>query len=206
MTNLPPSSALRIALWVATVACAGTARADVIEIDAAGLARVRAEAGAVEWTQPGFAPAPDAGSTNLPAAALTTVEGSPEPREFSGGLARAADLAGVSPVLLEALIWQESRWRVNARSSAGAIGLGQLMPGTARQLGVDPRDPEANMLGAARYLRQQLDRFDNDIERALAAYNAGPLRVQQTGGIPRIAETQAYVAAITGRLSTAVRR
>ena len=83
----------------------------------------------------------------------------------------------------------------------GARGLAQLMPGTARDLGVDPDDPFANLEGGARYLREQIDRFDGDLERALAAYNAGPGRVIRAGGIPRIRETQHYVAAIMGRLS-----
>ena len=113
-------------------------------------------------------------------------------------LARRFDL---SPTLIEALVWQESRWRADARSPVGARGLAQLMPGTARDLGVDPDDPFANLEGGARYLREQLDRFDGDIERALAAYNAGPGRVIKAGGIPRIRETQGYVAAIMGRLS-----
>jgi soluble lytic murein transglycosylase-like protein len=107
--------------------------------------------------------------------------------------------------LLAALVWQESRWKVAARSPVGAIGLGQLMPGTAQQLGVNPRNPEQNLLGAAIYLRQQLDRFDNDIELALAAYNAGPGRVERARAIPAIAETRNYVAAITGRLSAQAR-
>ena len=98
-------------------------------------------------------------------------------------------------------MWQESRWRENAVSPVGARGLAQLMPGTARELGVDPDDPLANLEGGARYLRQQLDRFDGDIEKALAAYNAGPGRVERAGGIPRIRETQTYVAAVMGRLS-----
>jgi soluble lytic murein transglycosylase-like protein len=75
------------------------------------------------------------------------------------------------------------------------------MPGTARDLGVDPRDPFQNLEGGARYLREQLDRFDGDLEKALAAYNAGPGRVIRANGIPRIRETQHYVAAILGRLS-----
>ena len=113
-------------------------------------------------------------------------------------LARRFDL---SPTLIEALVWQESRWNASARSPVGAQGLAQLMPGTARYLGVNPLDPFANLEGGARYLREQLDRFDGDIERALAAYNAGPGRVIAAGGIPRIRETQGYVAAIMGRLS-----
>jgi soluble lytic murein transglycosylase-like protein len=113
-------------------------------------------------------------------------------------LARRFDL---SPTLIEALVWQESRWRADAVSPVGARGLAQLMPGTARDLGVNPLDPFANLEGGARYLREQLDRFDGDIEKALAAYNAGPGRVIAAGGVPRIRETQGYVAAIMGRLS-----
>ncbi len=123
--------------------------------------------------------------------------------------ARVAQLAAkydISPALLEAVVWQESRWNERALSPAGARGLAQLMPGTARHMGVDPDDPEANLEGGARYLRQQLDAFGGDIEKALAAYNAGPRRVQQAGGIPNIRETQAYVAAIMARLSDPVRQ
>ncbi|WP_235506719.1 lytic transglycosylase domain-containing protein [Altererythrobacter sp. Root672] len=118
--------------------------------------------------------------------------------------AKVAELAArfdLSPALIEALVWQESRWRAGAVSPAGARGLAQLMPGTARDLGVNPDDPFANLEGGARYLRAQLDRFDGDIEKALAAYNAGPGRVAAAGGIPRIRETQTYVASVMGRLS-----
>jgi len=73
-------------------------------------------------------------------------------------------------------------------------------------MGVDPLDPMANLEGGARYLRMQLDAFGGDIERALAAYNAGPARVQKAGGIPRIRETQLYVASIMARLTDPVRR
>jgi soluble lytic murein transglycosylase-like protein len=113
-------------------------------------------------------------------------------------LSRRFDL---SPALIEALVGQESRWRADAVSPKGARGLAQLMPGTARDLGVDPRDPFANLEGGARYLREQLDRFDGNLEKALAAYNAGPGRVIKAGGSPRLRETQEYVAAIMGRLS-----
>lgn len=113
-------------------------------------------------------------------------------------LARRFDL---SPALIEALVWQESRWHAGAVSPKGARGLAQLMPGTARDLGVDASDPFANLEGGARYLREQLDRFDGNLEKALAAYNAGPGRVESAGGVPNIRETKAYVAAIMGRLS-----
>ena len=112
----------------------------------------------------------------------------------------------LSPSLIEALVWQESRWRANAVSHAGARGLAQLMPGTARYLGVDPDDPYANLEGGARYLREQIDRFDGDLEKALAAYNAGPGRVLAARGIPNIRETRHYVAAIMGRLSNHSRK
>ncbi|MBB3033131.1 lytic transglycosylase domain-containing protein [Alteriqipengyuania lutimaris] len=122
----------------------------------------------------------------------------------AGYQAKVAELSArfdLSPSLIEALVWQESRWRENAVSPVGARGLAQLMPGTARDLGVDPNDPFANLEGGARYLREQLDRFDGDLEKALAAYNAGPGRVIRAGGVPRIRETQLYVAAIMGRLA-----
>lgn len=118
--------------------------------------------------------------------------------------AKVAELAArfdLSPALIEALVWQESRWRPGAVSPVGARGLAQLMPGTARELGVNPDDPYANLEGGARYLRAQMDRFGGDVEKALAAYNAGPGRVIRSGGVPRIRETQQYVAAIMGRLS-----
>ena len=123
------------------------------------------------------------------------------PPQFAAKVAELAERFDLSPALLEALVWQESRWRPDAVSHAGARGLAQLMPGTARDLGVNPDDPFANLEGGARYLRQQLDRFDGNLEKALAAYNAGPGRVIRADGIPRIRETQLYVAAIMGRLS-----
>jgi soluble lytic murein transglycosylase-like protein len=80
------------------------------------------------------------------------------------------------------------------------MGVMQLMPATARQLGVDARDVTSNIEGGAIYLSQMLRRFEGDVPRALAAYNAGPEAVQRYGGVPPYAETQAYVRAILGRL------
>ncbi|MEO9462275.1 MAG: lytic transglycosylase domain-containing protein [Marinomonas sp.] len=123
------------------------------------------------------------------------------PQQYAAKVHELAARFDLSPSLIEALVWQESRWREGARSPVGARGLAQLMPATARELGVNPDDPMQNLEGGARYLRQQLDRFDGDLEKALAAYNAGPGRVIRAGGIPRIRETQKYVAAIMARLS-----
>lgn len=97
------------------------------------------------------------------------------------------------PGLLDALVWTESRYNPLAISSAGAAGLGQLMPHTAQALGVANRfDPGTNILGAARYLRQMLDRFGM-VHLAVAAYNAGPRAIDRAGGIPRNGETPGYV-------------
>lgn len=97
------------------------------------------------------------------------------------------------PGLLDALVWTESRYNPFAISKAGAVGLGQLMPGTARDMGVTNRyDPQANIFGAARYLRQMIDRF-RMVHLALAAYNAGPRAVERANGIPRNGETPSYV-------------
>ena len=104
---------------------------------------------------------------------------------------------GIDPDLFVRQIAAESNFNPAAKSSAGAIGLGQLMPATARELGVDPNDPVQNLDGAARYMKQQLQRF-GDPALALAAYNAGPSRVAKAQGIPNIKETQNYVSKILG--------
>lgn len=124
------------------------------------------------------------------------------PERYAALNAMAAASANISPALLAALVWQESRWNPQALSSKGAIGLAQLMPATARDLGVDPRDPVANLTGGARYLRQLLDGFDGNVEKALAAYNAGAGRVRKANGIPAIRETQDYVRSIVQRVAS----
>lgn len=111
--------------------------------------------------------------------------------------AQIAQQQGVPPDLFLRLVNQESGFRPDVTSPAGAHGLAQLMPGTAEYLGVDINDPVQNLTGGARYLREQLDRFGTP-ELALAAYNAGPGNVSKYGGIPPFQETQNYVNSILG--------
>lgn len=102
--------------------------------------------------------------------------------------------------LFLALVDQESRWNPAARSPKGAIGLAQLMPGTAAELGVDPRDPHQNLEGGARYLRAQYERFGS-WRLALAAYNAGPEAVARHRGVPPYRETISYITNILRHVS-----
>ncbi len=197
------------ALGLAALAIA-PARADVLEIGAGGAARWIAgprAAAPADGAGEAFAALPLA---EIPAEArlvpdhamvLAGAGGRAVPAAYVAKVAELSARFDLSPALIEALVWQESRWRAQALSPVGARGLAQLMPGTARELGVNPDDPFANLEGGARYLRQQIDRFGGDLERALAAYNAGPGRVIRAGGIPRIRETQSYVTAIMGRLA-----
>jgi soluble lytic murein transglycosylase-like protein len=127
----------------------------------------------------------------------------PSPAGLRGQIETAAHETGLDPDFLEAVARTESALDPAAVSPAGAVGVMQLMPATARRLGVDPRDPAQNILGGARYLRAQLDRFDGRIDLALAAYNAGAGRVVQYGGVPPFRETQAYVALNLARLAHA---
>lgn len=116
----------------------------------------------------------------------------PAGRAIASSIEAAAREAGIDPALLASVVRHESNFDQSVVSRSGAIGLAQLMPGTAEWLGVDPHDPEQNLRGGARYLREQLDRFGS-VDLAVAAYNAGPNAVARAGGIPQYAETQAYV-------------
>lgn len=120
--------------------------------------------------------------------------------ELDAMIRAEAERQGVNPDLVRAVVRQESGGRPDAVSSAGAIGLMQLMPGTARELGVNPHDPAQNLAGGVRYLKEMAARFGN-LDEALAAYNAGPGAVQRFGGIPPYRETQDYVRRIRRTLN-----
>lgn len=109
----------------------------------------------------------------------------------------AARKHGVPEELFLRLVHQESRWNSKAKSHKGAYGLAQLMPATARFLGVDPKDPKQNLEGGAKYLRMQYDEFKT-WRLALAAYNAGPGAVKKHNGVPPFKETRNYVKVIWG--------
>jgi soluble lytic murein transglycosylase-like protein len=120
--------------------------------------------------------------------------------QWAPAIHQAATQVGVDPRLFAALVWSESSFFPDAVSSAGAIGLAQLMPGTAAMLGVDPWHPLQNLAGGSRYLAMQFATFGT-VELALAAYNAGPGAVQRYGGIPPFTETQLYVIIVLQRYS-----
>jgi soluble lytic murein transglycosylase-like protein len=131
------------------------------------------------------------------AARATLDRACPLPAAFRAAFVDAAATTGVPLQLLVATAYQESRMNPRAQSGAGARGLLQLMPATARELRLVGDDPRANVLAGARYLRQMVDRFGN-VELALAAYNAGPGAVERAGAAPTI-DTLRYVKNVEAR-------
>jgi soluble lytic murein transglycosylase-like protein len=115
----------------------------------------------------------------------------------------AAARYDVSPALVNAIAHAESRFNPRAVSSAGARGIMQLMPATARQLGVDPADATANIRGGTAYLRYLLNRYDGDLVCTIAAYNAGPGHVRKSRCVPNFRETRLYVARVLDLLAGA---
>src|SRR5271165_4362242 len=143
----------------------------------------------IEGFEPDLTPAPSAAaapSTSSPAPVAVA--------ELQHVVTSASAAYHLDPDLVNSVIHAESGFHPHAVSRKGAQGLMQLMPSTASQLGVaNPFDPEANVGGGTRYLRQLLERYNFDLVKALAAYNAGPQRVEQYGGVPPYRETRAYV-------------
>ena len=161
-----------------------------------------APAGSPATTGTNFQAQLAAASSAAPAAQAAPVAGAGGSSPYDAEINNAAARYGIDPALLRGLVRAESGFNPNARSSAGALGLTQLMPSTAAGLGVtNPLDPAQSIDGGARYLKAQLDAFGGDPAKALAAFNAGPGAVRQYGGVPPYGETQAYVSKILGWVS-----
>lgn len=184
----------RLTLAALALCVASAARAQVMEIGDDGA--VTTYSGPTQFLTSG------ARSLTPPAAVRT---GGALP---SAAVAQAIDAASarhqVDPRLAEAVAWRESRFNPSAVSPKGALGVMQLMPATALTLGVDAADPAGNIEGGVGYLSQMIRRFDGDLAKGLAAYNAGPEAVERYGGVPPYAETIAYVDAIMARFNRTV--
>lgn len=125
------------------------------------------------------------------------------PQGLASLIEAAAVKAGIDPALFESLVQAESDFNPRAVSRTGAMGLSQLMPGTAKSLGVsDAFDPVQNLNGGAKYLAGLLKQFEGDERKALAAYNAGPGAVRRYDGVPPFSETQNYVDRIMTRMGS----
>lgn len=123
------------------------------------------------------------------------------PPEYVDDIIDAADQFDVDPYVFAALLKQESSFDPavitgKRKSTAGAQGIGQFMPATAKAMGIDPLDPKQAIPGSAKYLRQKLDEFGGDLDKALAAYNAGSGNVRKYKGVPPFPETQNYIKKI----------
>jgi soluble lytic murein transglycosylase-like protein len=178
---------------VAAAFASSEACAQVFEIGPEGVAQISPK---IEAPSPG-ALAHDQTPTQVSRSAKAKLA-SVQPMLTTAGA--AVDL---SPRLVEAVAFVESRFGMTATSPAGAVGAMQLMPGTAKDLGVDALNPEQNIRGGAAYLKQMLQMFGGNVELALAAYNAGPAAVRKHNGVPPYPETQAYVAAVLDYLAHA---
>lgn len=163
---------------------------------AADIYRYRASDGTLHFSDQPLVPGQQP-IAESPSRSRLTSAGSKRPirptGKFAWEVGRASSATGIDADLLHAVIAVESGYEPTARSAKGAMGLMQLMPATAAEMGVaDPLDPQENILAGAQYLRRLWDRF-GDLNLALAAYNAGPERVEAFGGVPPFAETENYL-------------
>jgi soluble lytic murein transglycosylase-like protein len=181
---------------IAVLAHGGTLKVDAVERRGESVRLVLRGGGEVELPASGLrGVVPDEVVEAI--AAAEAAPGPHDPRALAQEVARRH---GLDPALVLAVMGVESAFQPDAVSPKGAQGLMQLMPATAKELGVtDPLDPLQNADGGARYLRDLLARYDGDVEKALAAYNAGPGAVARHRGVPPYRETQAYVRKVLER-------
>jgi soluble lytic murein transglycosylase-like protein len=164
---------------------------------AGGVVRLYVEKGLIELPESAvagfereeYAPPPPP----LPPLAAVMATPAPEEKTPQELVEDAAVKAGLPPEIVHSVARAESNYRPDAVSPKGAIGLMQLMPATAAELAADPRDPRENADAGARYLRDMLIKYNGDVAKALAAYNAGPGAVDKYNGVPPYAETRSYV-------------
>lgn len=145
----------------------------------------------------------DSGAASTATASNSATTSQPASGDFASLINQAAQKYNVDPQLVQAVIKAESNFNPNAVSSAGALGLMQLMPGTAAGLGVtNALDPAQNIEGGVKFLSQLLNRYNGNVKLAVAAYNAGPGAVDKYNGIPPYQETQTYVSRVLGYYDT----
>lgn len=186
---------------VLIVAGVSPAAADVFEV------RPDGQVVAVTGRLPGADESPAPGARTAlerpaPAVPTRTARRAVPSIAYASLIEAAAARHGLDPALVDAIAYVESRYRPAAVSPAGAVGFMQIMPSTAAELGVkDLTDPRQNIEAGAAYLRAMLDAFDNNIEHALAAYNAGPTAVRRHGGVPPFRATKDYVRRVLDRLA-----
>lgn len=138
--------------------------------------------------------APTAKTAPVQAAQSRELDGFVQSHKYDDLIARASEKYGVDPTFIKAIICKESKFNPKAGSGAGAKGLMQMMPATAKALGVKDRtNPEQNVMAGTKYMAQLLKQYDGDETLALAAYNAGPGNVRKYGGVPPFKETQDYI-------------
>jgi soluble lytic murein transglycosylase-like protein len=191
---------IRLALSVLAFCVPTLARADVLAIG---------DDGAVtRYDRPAVYLGPDIAARPIQPPAPSVRTSAPNITSANSAVAQAIETSaaahGISRDLAYAVAWHESRFRADAFSPKGAIGVMQLMPATARTLRVDPYDAVSNVEGGVTFLSRLMQRYDGDLVKTLAAYNAGPAAVDRYRGIPPYRETQAYVASILGSLAKVV--
>ncbi len=165
-----------------------------VELDASAVREYEAEEAKPEAAAAVEIAANEPAAVPIAAAVVLT------PREMADA---AADRYGLPRELVRSVMAAESGFQVEAHSPKGAIGLMQLMPGTAQTLGADPHDPAQNVDAGARYLRDLLEKYQGGLRHALAAYNAGPGAVEKYNGVPPYRETINYIVRIEAQLKKA---